>query len=150
MQAAAQLRGRAQFRWVGPIKMNTAALQTLGRDVEFVGAVPRSEIIAQYAWADIFLLPSLCEGSATSTYEALTAGLPVVCTANCGSVIRDGEEGFIVPIRDPNAICERLNELTADPQRRLTMGQRARARAAEFDFEAYARNLLAALDSKRD
>ena len=147
IQAAKQMRGRAVFRWVGPVKMDPAAMSELGDDVEFTGAVPRSEIIAQYAWADAFLLPSLCEGSATSTYEALTAGLPVVCTANCGSVIRDGMEGFLVPIRDPNAICRRLDELAADPERREVMGRQARARAAEFDFEAYARNLLLALDA---
>jgi glycosyltransferase involved in cell wall biosynthesis len=150
IQAAAQLRGLTQFRWVGPIKMSAAAMNELGSDVEFIGAVPRSEIIAHYAWADVFLLPSVCEGSATSTYEALTAGLPVVCTPNCGSVIRDGVEGFIVPIRDPRSICDRLTELASDPQGRLDFGQRARIRAAEYDFNAYARNLIAALNSARD
>ena len=78
--------------------------------------VPRSEVIRHYEWADIFLLPSLCEGSATSTYEALTAGLPVVCTPNCGSVVRHGTEGYLVPIRDPGAISDRLEALATDAE----------------------------------
>ncbi|MFL5329783.1 MAG: glycosyltransferase family 4 protein [Gemmataceae bacterium] len=146
VEAAKGLRGRAQFRWVGGLKLAESARNELGSDIEFTGMVPRSEVVKHYAWADVLLLPSLCEGSATSTYEALTSGLPVVCTPNCGSVVRDGAEGFIVPIRDPAAICARLDELASDVERRRMMGKLARARAAEFDFETYARNLLTALD----
>ena len=49
------------------------------------------------ASADVFVFPSLFEGSAVVTYEALAAGLPSVVTPSAGSVVRDGVEGFIVP-----------------------------------------------------
>jgi glycosyltransferase involved in cell wall biosynthesis len=146
VEAARRMHGRAVFRWIGGLKLPTEAQRELGNDIEFVGMVPRSDVLKHYAWADAFLLPSICEGSAVSTYEALTAGLPVVCTPNCGSVVRDGKEGFIVPIRDPAAIGDRLEELAADPVHRRAMGMQARVRAAEFDYEAYARNLLSQLN----
>lgn len=146
VDAARALRGRAMFRWVGPFKMAPEARTELGSDVEFTGGVPRSEVIAHYAWADVFLLPSLCEGSATATYEALTAGLPVVCTPNTGSVVRDGVEGYIVAPRDTGALVQRLDMLLADAPRRRAMADAARQRAAEVNDEAYARGLIAALD----
>jgi glycosyltransferase involved in cell wall biosynthesis len=105
---------------------------------------------AHYGWADAFLLPSLCEGSATVTYEALAYGLPVICTPNTGSVVRDGIEGFVVPIRDPNAIAGRIEELAANPERRTRMGQDARLRARDFTLEAYGQRLLAALNTSSD
>lgn len=147
IEVAQRLRGRAVFRWVGAVKMPAAAKAELGSDVEFTGPVPRTRVIDHYAWADVFLLPSLCEGSATATYEALTAGRPVVCTPNCGSVIRDGVEGFLVPVRDVNTMMVRLDQLATDLALRERMANAARLRAAEMNYEAYARNLLAVIDA---
>ena len=78
-----------------------------------------------YQWADVFVLPSICEGSATVIYEAIGYGLPVVTTPNAGSVVRDGVEGFVVPIRDVAAIIQSLDRLSSDPQLRLEMSHRA-------------------------
>jgi glycosyltransferase involved in cell wall biosynthesis len=61
-----------------------------------------------YAWADVFLLPSICEGSAMVTYEALSWGLPVITTHNAGSIVRDTVDGWLVPIRDSEAIAKKL------------------------------------------
>ena len=112
--------------------------------------VPRSEVINHYAWADVFLLPSLCEGSATATYEALTAGRPVVCTPNCGSVVRDGVEGYVIPVRDINALVDRLERLARDSDLRMQMADAARHKAAAVNFESYARDLLATLQQKSE
>jgi glycosyltransferase involved in cell wall biosynthesis len=75
---------------------------------QFLGQVPRTETTQLYQWADVFVLPSLCEGSAMVTYEALMFGLPIITTHNAGSIIRDGVDGFIVPIRDSQAIAKSL------------------------------------------
>src|SRR5215472_6712998 len=110
--------------------------------VQLTGPVPRSDIAAHFAWADVFLLPSLCEGSATVIYEALAASLPVICTENCGSVVQDGVEGRIVPIRDSGAIIEALAGLARDPERRREMAKRAKERAESFDLAAYRGRLI--------
>lgn len=148
VEVAAKLRGLATFRWVGTFKMADNAKAELGPDVDFTGSVPRSQVIDHYKWADVFLLPSLCEGSATSTYEALTAGRPVVCTPNCGSVVREDIEGFLVPVREVAAIVGRLERLAKDADLRTRMSAAARTRAREMNYESYSRNLLAAINER--
>lgn len=141
LAAAEQLRGKAHFRLVGPLDLSDTAKACLARSVELYGAVPRAEIIEHFAWADIFLLPSLCEGSATVVYEALAAALPVIATFNTGTVVRDGCEGFIVPIRDPDAIVSAVEKLDADRALLTQMAENALARAADFDLANYGRRL---------
>jgi glycosyltransferase involved in cell wall biosynthesis len=88
-----------------------------------------------YQQADIFVLPSIEEGSALVTYEAMACGLPVVTTPNAGSVVRDGVEGFIVSIRDPDALAERIDQLRSNADLRREMGYAARTRATQFTWE---------------
>lgn len=145
LEAARRMGGRAEFRLVGPVGVSGTAAQELRRHVQLPGAIPRTEVVDQFAWADVFLLPSLCEGSATVTYEALRCGLPVICTSNTGSVVRDGLEGFLVPIRDSQAIVDRLEALACEPRRLREMGQAARRRAQEFTLDHYRERLLTAL-----
>ena len=114
LEAARQLQGQAIFRMVGPSALSSYGERQLQHAVELVGAVPRSIVAEHYAWADVFLLPSVCEGSATATYEALASGLPVICTPNTGSVVEDGAQGFVVPVRDVAAIVARIAQLSAD------------------------------------
>ena len=142
LEAARHLKGRAVFRMVGGLNINVEAQSQLNDHVELVGTIPRTEILSQYAWADVFLLPSLCEGSATVTYEALAAGLPVICTTNTGSVVRDGIDGFIVPIRSSSAIIEKLELLALNPELRYEMGKNAYQRAKEFTISSYHQRLI--------
>src|SRR4029077_18852254 len=106
LAAARALAGLATFRMVGAIEALQQAAAKLSDAVELTGPVPRSDMGVHFAWADVFLLPSLCEGSATVVYEALSASLPVICTQNTGSIVRDGVEGRIIPIRDSRVIAE--------------------------------------------
>jgi len=144
LAAAEQLAGRAEFRMVGPVQILPEAEKKLRRLVHVTGIVPRSEIAAHFDWADVFLLPSLCEGSATSTYEAMAHGLPVICTPQTGSVIRDGVDGYIVPARSPAIIVEKLNALADDPALLAAMSASSRERSADFTLEKYGQRLLAA------
>jgi glycosyltransferase involved in cell wall biosynthesis len=148
-EAARRMAGRAVFRMVGSCNLPQPVRSTLGDLVELTGPVPRLEILDHYAWADVFLLPSICEGSATVVYEALAAGLPVVTTANTGSVVRDGTDGFVVPIRDADAIVEALTGLHENRGRLAEMSRQARVRAKDFDLSAYGRRLRQALDGAR-
>jgi glycosyltransferase involved in cell wall biosynthesis len=147
LAAARQLKGQAEFRWVGGVELLPAAAQHMAESVHLTGAVPSTQLAAHFQWADVFLLPSLCEGSATVTYEALGHGLSVICTPNTGSVVRDGVEGFIVPVRDAAAIAERMERLAVDVELRTQMAANAKARAAEFTVAEYGRRLLSVLPS---
>jgi glycosyltransferase involved in cell wall biosynthesis len=144
--AAQILKRKAEFRVVGPLDVTPHAQKLLGEHVALLGAVPRTEIHRQFAWADVFLLPTLCEGSATVCYEALSYGLPVITTPNAGSVVRDGVDGFIVPIRDAPAIADCVERLVDDGDLWAAMSANALARAREYTLERYGERLVDALE----
>jgi len=114
------------------------------RTVGFLGAPA-----AAYQQADIFVFPSIEEGSALVTYEAMACGLPVVTTPNAGSVVRDGVGGFIVSIRDPDALAERIDQLRSDADLRREMGYAARTRATQFTWEIHGETLARYYSSLR-
>lgn len=64
--------------------------------------------VREYQKSTIFVFPSLEEGSAKVTYEAMASGLPVITTENSGSVVRNGIDGFIVPFNDKELIKEKI------------------------------------------
>ena len=101
------------------------------------------------AAADVFVFPSLFEGSAVVTYEALACGLPGVVTPAAGSVIRDGIEGFVVMPRDVTALAQRMEQLGQSPQLRARMSAAARSRALEFDWPRYHGSILDAVAEVR-
>jgi glycosyltransferase involved in cell wall biosynthesis len=107
--------------------------------------VPRPEVVEHLRWADVFLLPSVCEGSATASYEALLAGKPVVATPNTGAPVRDGVDGLIVPVHDAATIADRLGALADDPDRVGRMQVAAAARATDLTVARYGERLLAAV-----
>ncbi|MBP2685862.1 MAG: glycosyl transferase [Deltaproteobacteria bacterium] len=95
-----------------------------------------------YGQADVFALPSIVEGSAKTTYEAMAASLPVVTTLNAGSVVRDGIDGFIVPIRDRDDLKRRLLFLYENRDAARAMGEAARKRVGDFSWETYESRLI--------
>jgi glycosyltransferase involved in cell wall biosynthesis len=100
-----------------------------------------------YHDSSVLVLPSLSEGSAKVTYEAMACGLPVIVTPNAGSVARDGEDGFLIPPRDSEALQEKLLKLYEDRGMRENMGRNARKRAEMFTWDAHRRDLLAAYEA---
>ena len=82
--------------------------------VTVVGRVGRDELAARLKAADVFLFPSLAEGSARVIFEALAAGCFVVTTKNSGSIVEDGKHGFIVRPDDPSTTSDALRRAHAD------------------------------------
>lgn len=112
----------------------------------YLGQVPRSQVQEEFRRADLFVLPTLADSFGLVHLEAMACGVPVITTPHCGSVVRDGVEGFLVPIRDPLALADRLQQLLEDRPLRERMGRAARARAAAFTWAHYGRRLSEALD----
>ena len=116
------------------------------RDVfHHVPNVPRSEVHHWFERADIFVYPSLHEGSALAIYEALACGLPVITTPNSGSVVQEGVQGYIVPIRDVKRLKEKILLLYENRELCQEMSRKARLRAEEFTWAAYRRRLARVL-----
>jgi glycosyltransferase involved in cell wall biosynthesis len=142
--AAERLTGRGlryDFRVAGHASPAVTG-QPICRNLNFLGRVDRSKIHTEFQSADLFVLPTLAEGSAESVYEALAAGLPVITTKAAGSVVRDGIEGRIVPERDPDALAEAIQQLSEDRALRNRMALAARERAKDFTWERYGERLL--------
>ena len=100
--------------------------------------VARRQLPAIYQEADVFVFPTLIEGMPLVVLEAMACGIPVITTSHGpGDIVRDGLDGFIVPIRDANAISARLEQLYRDPALREQMGRNAREQAARHTWEAY-------------
>ncbi len=100
---------------------------------------PREQVLELYRRADVFVLPTWREGFPAVVLEAMAAGLPVVATpvGAIPDLVKDGEEGLLVPPRDPLALEGAIRRLTESPQLRQSMGGRARARVeAHFSLEA--------------
>lgn len=146
-EAAGKLSKIAEFRLVGPCLSPPKIVRSISSRLEVVGAIPRAEILSQYAWADVFLLPSICEGSATVIYEALAAGLPVICTSHAGSVVQHELEGLIIPIRSSDAIVDSIERLSNNRNLLEYMATNAKQRALKYNLEEYGRQLGAIVTS---
>lgn len=129
-------------RLVGSVVLAKDQLARYQEHTKILGPLPRSEIPELFRWADVFVLPSIVEGSATVTYEALMSGLPVITTANSGSIVRDGESGRIVPVRNAAAIADVIGEYAEDRTLLERHRKGAIAARAEADLQRYARDLI--------
>ncbi|HEU5076821.1 MAG TPA: glycosyltransferase family 4 protein [Polyangiaceae bacterium] len=112
---------------------------------QYLGRIPRSRVREEFLRADVFVHPSLAEGCAVATLEALACGLPMVVTPNAGSVVRDGVDGFSVPARDAAALAEKLEAIITDREQRGRMSAQAKERARDHSWAAYERRLVEAL-----
>lgn len=107
--------GEIEARLAGSVALRDEKLELYQPWAKFLRHVPRSQMRGLFQWADVFVLPSIVEGSATVTYEAIMSGCPVITTPNSGSIIQDGVDGFIVPVRDPEQIAAALRRYIEEP-----------------------------------
>jgi glycosyltransferase involved in cell wall biosynthesis len=139
------LRGYEAFRdpstqltLVGSHAADPSSLGSYRDLFRHVPHVTQQQLADLYRQADVFVFPTLLEGLGLVVLEAMASGLPVITTASGPSdVVRDGVDGFVVPIRDSVAIAERLDFLRNRPEVRLAMGRNARERALQFTWSAY-------------
>ncbi len=122
---------------IGSLAGSGSGLQSYAGLYRHIPYVPNREIQQHYREANVFVFPSLHEGSALVVFEALASGLPVITTPNAGSVVRDGVDGYIVPIRDVDALCAKITLLYRDRALLRTLGRNARARAEEHSWPRY-------------
>jgi len=115
--------------------------QGLYRRIE---TVPQERLGAIYRESDCLCLPSLAEGSALVTYEAMASGLPCVVTRSAGSLVEHGSTGIVVPIRSSDALASAFLELADDPDLARELGGRARSAACAHDVRNYGQRLVAA------
>lgn len=122
--------------------------------VKFLGRVSNDRLQHYYSTAHVMVLPSIEEGLSLVQGEAIACGCPVIASENTGGsdLFDDGEEGFIVPVRDSNAIAERLTLLADSPELRARMSAAGPRRAQQIggwsnygqEYEAMLRDIVRA------
>ncbi len=93
-------------------------------NVVFIGSLPQQELAKKMSASHLLVLPSIEEGLALVQGQAMACGCPVLATTATGAedLFTDGEQGFIVPDRDLDALSERMQQIADDPalQRKLS------------------------------
>jgi len=147
-------RGLAFSLWIagdGPerIPLERTAREYGLTDVRFLGNVESSRLLALYASADLFVLPSDHEPWGAVVCEAAACGLPLVLSDQVGAapdLVTDGESGYCFPSGDAGALQRALERLLEDPEQRKRMGARSAELVSVYTHEFLVRQFLLALD----
>ncbi|TYQ23364.1 glycosyltransferase family 4 protein [Pseudanabaena sp. UWO311] len=118
--------------------------------VRLTGSVPHSCLNVYYSSANVFVFPSLVEGFGLVLLEAMACGIPIITTPNTGGpdIIIDGIEGFIIPIRDVEALKAKIAWCYSHPQELAKMGIAARKKAEQWTWERYRQKLAMIIKEK--
>jgi glycosyltransferase involved in cell wall biosynthesis len=118
-------------------------------DFTYMPNRPHQQVLELMRSCDVLCLPSIVEGRALVMQEAMSQGLPIIITPNTGGedLIYDGCTGFLVPIRSPEAIAEKLNWFLENKAAIPAMGRMAQSHAAAYTWEAYGSMVVSALSA---
>ena len=128
-----------------PIKESSKKLiESSDSGIQAVGVKRNDELIAYYAMADCFILPSYREGFPNTVLEAGAMGLPSIVTDINGSreIIIEGENGTIIPPRDSNALTEAMKQIITQKQLRENMANNARKMIGDRFEQGFVRKCL--------
>ena len=148
---------RKRLRVVGAISQEMRSLlPTLPTEnVEFLGLLPQAELPAVLSSSHLFVLPSIEEGLALVQGQAMACGCPVLASTNTGAadLLTDGKEGFIVPIRDVDALAAHMQQVADDPALQQSLRAAALARVQHLggweDYGSKWETLLQTLTTAR-
>lgn len=110
---------------------------------------PHAAVLRLMRSCDLLVLPSIVEGRALVQQEAMASGLPLITTRNAGAddLIEEGETGFLIPIRSPESIAEKISWCASHRESISGMGIAAQRRAARLTWHGYGEKVLAAIQT---
>ncbi len=119
---------RFELWLVGPETSETDfILSRFPEGYRYFGAIARDQLSWYYSQASVLVLPSVQDGFGMVMAQAMACGVPVIASRNTGvdALFADGEAGYHVPIRDPEALREAVLTLYRDPEKRRRFALRA-------------------------
>lgn len=129
LQALTSLHLRRFELWlIGPETSETGfILSRFPEGYRYLGMIPRHKLSWYYSQASVLVLPSVQDGFGMVMAQAMACGVPVIASRNTGvdALFADGEAGYHVPIRDPDALREAVLTLYRDPEKRARLAGRA-------------------------
>jgi glycosyltransferase involved in cell wall biosynthesis len=134
----------ARLLLAGSMNLPRAYVNEHAASFEYLGALPRAELLDLMATVDLFVFPSLAEGFGLVIGEAMASGVPVLTTNNTGGpqLITDGNEGWCVSAHEVEPLIERLEWAHRNRDQLFQMGRRARQRAEQWTWADYRRKLI--------
>lgn len=111
----------------------------------WIGSRPQCELYRYYSQGSVFVMPSIQEGLAMVQVQAMACGLPLICTTNTGGedLITPGDEGFVIPIRDVDALKEKILFFYQNEDRRREMGEQAKRKVERgFTWDDYGESVI--------
>jgi glycosyltransferase involved in cell wall biosynthesis len=138
----------AELVLAGRGRVDRTLLAGFASEFKYVGALSNAELEELYITSDLFCMPSLIEGYGLVYLEALASGLPVIATRNTGAadIVQDGREGFIVPIRDVEALAEKLEWAYRNRSALAEMRTAARMLAEQYSWSRFRRGLISVIE----
>jgi glycosyltransferase involved in cell wall biosynthesis len=130
LEAARRLRHLpVEFQLVGPV-ISPEVVRGMPENVSWRGARLREGVAGAMREADFFILPSVEDAFGLVALEAMASGVPPIVTEHVGAgeLISNRRDGFVIPVGDPTAIVELVEELVEADELRLAVGQAARRR----------------------
>ena len=113
--------------------------------VRFLGFLNQSQLPSVYCASNLMVLPSLYEPFGLVVNEAMICGLPVAVSDRVGArfdLVRAGENGFVFPARDVDALAEILRRILPDREQQTRMGSAARERMITWSPREYVDSLV--------
>ena len=139
---------QARFLLAGPLDSNPAAIgetelhqwQREG-DIEYFGSL--DDVRPALAQCRVYVLPSYREGTPRSVLEAMSVGRPVITSdaPGCRETVEEGVNGFLLPVRDTDALARAMERFILEPELAERMGQESR-RIAEEKYDVHKVNAV--------
>jgi glycosyltransferase involved in cell wall biosynthesis len=129
---------------MGSLTVPLAFYQSQLPSFTYLSNRPHHKVLELMRSCDVFCLPSIVEGRALVMQEAMSQGLPIIITPNTGGedLIIEGVTGFLVPIRSPEAIANKLSWFLENRNKIKEMGRSAQEHAANYTWDAYGSNIV--------
>lgn len=115
----------------------------LAATVKLMGFVSPDDILPT---CDVFIFPSLMEGSSKAIYEAMSWGMPCIVTYESGSIIKNGFDGIVVKAMDVNELISAIQKLSGNFQMRQTMGAAAMKKIDSYSWQKYGDQISSIVD----
>ncbi|HYO49954.1 MAG TPA: glycosyltransferase family 4 protein [Chloroflexia bacterium] len=139
----------AELWLVGRMTLPPDLTRDLPGRVVIRAGLPHRQLFEVYRKASVLVFPSLCEGFGMVITEAMSQGLPVITTHNTAGpdLIKDYHNGFIVPVRDADALAEKMAWCLDNPRLVTEMGPAATQTAMKWQWSDYRAALAGTVSS---
>jgi glycosyltransferase involved in cell wall biosynthesis len=132
---------------LGSLQSPLSFYKKIGPAFSYESPRAHNEVLKLMESCDVLCLPSIAEGRALVLQEAMSRGLPLIITPNTGGedLIIENQTGFLVPIRSPESIAEKINWFLENRSCIGEMGDAAFYHAAKYTWQTYSDRIIDAI-----